>query len=98
MMAAERRAGEAIAAVRTHPVDLDGASFRHFAAAREALKQQDLYCNPGPLQFHGDLGDTLTYRLRIEQRERAAQLRELSEITRQLQHTCWPGCSAEVRP
>ena len=34
--------------VRTHPVDLDGASFRHFAAAREALKQQDLYCNPNP--------------------------------------------------
>ena len=58
---AERRAGEAIAAVRTHPVDnnpnpkpdpkpnpnpnpnqvrthpvdLDGASFRHFAATRE---------------------------------------------------------------
>ena len=48
MMAAERRAGEAIAAVRTHPVDLDGASFRHFAAAREALKQQDQYCNPNP--------------------------------------------------
>ena len=44
----------------------------------------------------GDLGDTLTYRLRIEQRERAAQLLELSAITRQLQHTCWPGCSAEV--
>jgi len=38
------------------------------------LKQQDLYCNPGPLQFHGALGHTLTHRLRMEQRERAAQV------------------------
>lgn len=96
MMSAERRAGEAIAAVRTHPVDLDGASFRHFAAIRDALKQQDLYCNPGPLQFHGALGRTLTHRLRMEQRERAAQLSELAQITTQLQDTCWPGCSADV--
>ena len=40
----------------------------------QVLKQQDLYCNPGPLQFHGALGHTLTHRLRMEQRERAAQV------------------------
>jgi hypothetical protein len=32
----------------------------------------------------------------MEQRERAAQLLELSQITTQLQDTCWPGCSADV--
>jgi pyrophosphate--fructose-6-phosphate 1-phosphotransferase len=96
MMGATRRAGEAIAAVRTHPVDLHGLCFGRFAAMREALKEQDLYCNPGPLQFAGALGHTLTHRLNMEWRERAAQLQELAAILGGISDACWPGCSADV--
>ena len=96
LMGAEKRAGVAIPAVTTHPVDLDGASFRRFAAVREALRQKELYCNPGPVQFDGPLAAAVTHRLNDEQHARAAKLRELAAILGEVDTTCWPGCSADV--
>ena len=96
MMGAEKRAGVAIPAVTTHPVDLDGASFRRFAAVREVLKEKELYCNPGPVQFDGPLAGAITHRLNDEQHARAEKLRELAAILGEVDTTCWPGCSADV--
>ena len=96
LMSAESRAGVSIAAIRSTQVDLMGSSFRRFASHRAADLASDRYVNPGPLQFAGALAGGTSLRLSEEHAERGAKLRELREICRQVEASCWPGCSAGV--
>jgi hypothetical protein len=97
MMSADRRAGAAVAAIRPSTVDLSSAAFRRFALVRERLKLADAYTNPGPMQFFGSMATgPCPGRLLAEHSGRAAELREIEAICRELGAACWPGCPAHV--
>ena len=97
MMSADRRGGAAVAVIRPSTVDLGGASFRRFALIRDRLKTADVYCNPGPMQFMGDLAHGPSPgRLLAEHAGRADELREVEAICRELGASCWPGCPYDV--
>lgn len=49
----ERRGGERKPVIRKTLVDLSGGVFRHFAEQRPAWRLQDMYRQPGPMQFFG---------------------------------------------
>ena len=53
LMCVERRRGRDRVVVRKTLVDLDGAPFRAFAAARARWAVGDEYVSPGPIQFSG---------------------------------------------
>jgi len=97
LLSAEGRAGQAIAAIRPSQVRLSGRSFKHFASHRDEWKMSDQYCNPGPLQFSGDLAfNRANPSAEAEAGKRAAELREIAAICQQVESSCWPGCSEAV--
>jgi len=69
MMNMERRHGETKPVIRKALVDLNGAPFKAFAAARAAWAMEDNYLNPGPIQYFGppSVCDAVTITLALEQ-------------------------------
>jgi len=97
MMSADRRAGSAVAVIRPSTVDLGSPAFRRFAIIRERLQAADLYCNPGPMQFSGELAHGPSPgRLVAEHSGRAQELREMEAICREIATSCWPGCPPDT--
>ena len=97
MMSADRRSGAAVAIIRPSEVDLRSASFRRFKLMRERLAMEDLYCNPGPMQFASLLAARAPAgRLSADDAGRAADLEEVEAICREVAAACWPGCHADV--
>lgn len=72
MMNMERRHGKSKPVIRKALVDLNGAPFKAFAAARGAWAIEDNYLNPGPIQYFGPASvcDAVTITLALEQKKR----------------------------
>ncbi len=68
MMQIESRKGRPTPVIARALVDLDGAPFRAFAAAREAWQVEDHYLYPGPIQYFGptQIADARTRTLHLE--------------------------------
>lgn len=68
MMQIESRKGVPTPVIARALVDLDGAPFRAFAAAREAWQVEDHYLYPGPIQYFGptQIADARTRTLHFE--------------------------------
>jgi len=97
MMAAERRAGQAVAVIRPSQVSLYSPSFKRWALIRDHCKQTDTYCNPGPMQLSGPLAfGPSPGRLLAEHVDRGPSLAEVADICREVSSACWPGCHADV--
>ncbi len=69
MMNMERRHGASKPVIRKALVELHGAPFKAFAAARAHWAIQDEYLNPGPIQYFGppSVCDAVTITLALEQ-------------------------------
>ena len=69
MMNMERRNGEMKPVIRKPLVELDGAPFKAFAAARDEWAKQTAYVYPGPIQYWGpsEVCDEPTKTLQLEQ-------------------------------
>jgi len=97
MMAADRRAGQAVAVVRPAQVSLHSAAFSRWVFIRERLKLVDHYCNPGPLQLCGPLAaGPSPGRLLAEHAARGDSLAEVQEILSEISSVCWAGCSGDT--
>ena len=72
MMNMERRHGETKPVIRKALVDLNGAPFKAFAAARAGWAVEDSYLNPGPIQYFGppSVCDAVTITLALEQKQK----------------------------
>lgn len=72
MMNMERRHGKSKPVIRKALVDLQGAPFKAFAAARDRWAMEDSYLNPGPIQYFGppSVCDAVTITLALEQKKR----------------------------
>ena len=71
MMNMERRNGEMKPVIRKALVELDGAPFKAFAAARDEWAKQTSYVYPGPIQYWGptEVCDEPTKTLQLEQQK-----------------------------
>ena len=71
MMNMERRNGEMKPVIRKALVELDGAPFKAFAAARDEWAKQTAYVYPGPIQYWGptEVCDEPTKTLQLEQQK-----------------------------
>jgi diphosphate--fructose-6-phosphate 1-phosphotransferase len=97
MMSADRRSGVSVAVIRPSQVELHSSAFKRFALVRDKFKLAEMYCNPGPMQFHGPLAHGPSPgRLTAEHSGRAEQLREVEQVCRELSAACWAGCPADV--
>lgn len=96
LLSAENRAGAAVPAIRPSRVDLRGACFARFSAARRENLMGDHFVNPGPLQFHGPLAMQSSPHLVGHVETRHEKLAELAAICRHVEATCWPGCDEDV--
>jgi len=69
MMNMERRNGEMKPVIRKALVELDGAPFKAFAAARDEWAKQTAYVYPGPIKYWGpsEVCDEPTKTLQLEQ-------------------------------
>ena len=70
MMNMEKRNGEMKPVIRKALVELDGAPFKAFAAAREKWARETCYVYPGPIQYWGptEVCDKPTITLELEQK------------------------------
>ena len=71
MMNMEKRNGEMKPVIRKALVELDGAPFKAFAAAREKWARETCYVYPGPIQYWGptEVCDKPTITLELEQQK-----------------------------
>lgn len=61
-----------------------------------APQSQDLYRNPGPVQFAGDTANNRLMSLELETDDYLGQLQELRVALKEIQESCRPGCSSNL--
>ena len=66
LMNMERRSGHDKPVIKKALTELDGNPFKVFCEKRESWKVQDLYRNPGPIQFQGPGCDDISFTLKYE--------------------------------
>ncbi|XP_077236905.1 pyrophosphate--fructose 6-phosphate 1-phosphotransferase subunit alpha-like [Tasmannia lanceolata] len=81
-----------------HPtaVDLKGKPHQLLLRDAEKLLMNDLYANPGPLQFEGPGSDSKTISLCVEDQDYMGRVKELQGYLDKVKMIVKPGCSQEV--
>ncbi|XP_020596774.1 pyrophosphate--fructose 6-phosphate 1-phosphotransferase subunit alpha-like [Phalaenopsis equestris] len=88
----------AIGKPAVHPasVDLKGKAYELMRRNAARFLVDDLYRNPGPLQFEGDGGDSKTFTLSVEDLDYMGRIKLLQEYLDKVKDMVKPGCSQEV--
>ncbi|KAG9452142.1 hypothetical protein H6P81_005046 [Aristolochia fimbriata] len=81
-----------------HPaaVDLSGKPYGMLLENVERLLMDDIYRNPGPLQFAGTGGDSKPITLSAEDKDYMGRIKELQAYLDKVRIMVKPGCSQEV--
>jgi diphosphate-dependent phosphofructokinase len=90
------RAGTGKPSVPHAKIDLQSVSYRKFAENKHLWSVQDLYENPGPLQFHGPTADEITHTLQLESFDYLTRIQSLYRALQDITVQCRPGCSSTV--
>jgi len=69
LMNIEERKGKKVPVIQKQLVDLDGKIFNSFKMQRSKWIVDDMYRNPGPIQYYGPLADEISHSLALEQSE-----------------------------
>lgn len=77
-------------------IDLQSASYRKFAEQKSQWALQDMYENPGPVQFQGPTADEITHTLQLESFDYLTKIQSLYSALQDITVQCRPGCSATV--
>jgi diphosphate--fructose-6-phosphate 1-phosphotransferase len=77
-------------------IDLQSVSYRQFAESKHEWAVQDLYENPGPVQFHGPTADAITQTLQLESFDYLSRIQSLYAALQEITAQCRPGCSSTV--
>ncbi|KAF8405610.1 hypothetical protein HHK36_010517 [Tetracentron sinense] len=90
-------------AVHPATVDLKGKAYEYVSAAMMLLRQNatkflmdDIYRNPGPLQFDGPGADAKTVSLCVEDQDYMGRIKKLQEHLDKVRNIVKPGCSQDV--
>ncbi|KAJ4763288.1 Pyrophosphate--fructose 6-phosphate 1-phosphotransferase subunit alpha [Rhynchospora pubera] len=81
-----------------HPatVDLRGKSYELWREKAAALLLEDMYRNPGPLQFEGPGSDLTTISLSVEDQDYMGRIKKLQQYLEQVRSIVKPGCSQDI--
>ncbi|KAJ8500246.1 hypothetical protein OPV22_010798 [Ensete ventricosum] len=81
-----------------HPsiVDLKGKVYELLRQKASSFLMDDLYRNPGPLQFEGPGADVKTYTLSVEDQDYMGRIKKLQEYLDKVKSIVKPGCSQDV--
>ncbi|EFJ20412.1 hypothetical protein SELMODRAFT_108705 [Selaginella moellendorffii] len=83
-------------AVHSARVDLKGKPYELLSQNASALLMDDLYRNPGPLQFDGPGADLKTITLSVEDRDYIGRIQELRSYLDKVKDIIKPGCPEEI--
>jgi len=72
-------------------VDLSSKVYREWVAIKERCKMEELYENPGPIQFNGSTRDSITQHLRLNENY-IMKYRDLKRLTSEIESMLEPGC------
>ncbi|XP_073003347.1 pyrophosphate--fructose 6-phosphate 1-phosphotransferase subunit alpha-like [Typha latifolia] len=81
-----------------HPatVDLKGKAYELLREKAPSFLMDDLYRNPGPLQFDGSGADDKTFTLSVEDQDYMGRIQKLQEYLDKVRSIVKPGCSQDV--
>ncbi|KAF8379080.1 hypothetical protein HHK36_028508 [Tetracentron sinense] len=81
-----------------HPaiVDLRGKPYEMLTKDAEKFLMNDLYRNPGPLQFEGPGSDGKPFSLCVEDQDYMGRVKELQSYLHKVKMIVKPGCSQQV--
>jgi pyrophosphate--fructose-6-phosphate 1-phosphotransferase len=77
-------------------VELQSASYRAYAEQKHLWAVQDMYENPGPLQFSGPTSNAITHTLQLESFDYMTRIESLYAALQDITVQCRPGCSSTV--
>mmetsp|Transcript_12000 Transcript_12000/g.15155 ORF Transcript_12000/g.15155 Transcript_12000/m.15155 type:complete len:1183 (-) Transcript_12000:326-3874(-) len=77
-------------------VDLNGQAYMHYKQNIDQCMAEEVYKNPGPLQFNGTTADCVTKTLEHEEQNYLKELATLREELEAVRLSCSPGCSRVV--
>ncbi|PKU74463.1 pyrophosphate--fructose 6-phosphate 1-phosphotransferase subunit alpha-like isoform X1 [Dendrobium catenatum] len=83
-------------AVHPASVDLKGKAYELLRRNASGFLLDDLYRNPGPLQFDADGADAKTFTLSVEDHDYMGRIKLLQEYLDKVKNIVQPGCSQEV--
>ncbi|KAF5179996.1 Pyrophosphate--fructose 6-phosphate 1-phosphotransferase subunit alpha [Thalictrum thalictroides] len=83
-------------AVHPAPVDLKGKAYELLRQNATKFLMDDVYRNPGPLQFDGPGADTKTMSLCVEDQDYMGRIKKLQEYLDKVRSIVKPGCSQDV--
>ncbi|EPS71673.1 hypothetical protein M569_03082, partial [Genlisea aurea] len=93
-----KRYGRSFAKPALHPanVDLKGKAYELLRQSASKFLVDDLYRNPGPLQFDGPGADARPITLNVEDQDYMGRIKRLQEYLDQVRSIVKPGCSQDV--
>ncbi|KAK8926500.1 Pyrophosphate--fructose 6-phosphate 1-phosphotransferase subunit alpha [Platanthera zijinensis] len=83
-------------AVHPASVDLKGKAYELLRRNASSFLLDDLYRNPGPLQFDGPGADAKSFTLSVEDQDYMGRIKLLQEYLDKVKSIVKPGCSQEV--
>ncbi|CAL9172294.1 unnamed protein product [Musa hybrid cultivar] len=83
-------------AIHPSTVDLKGKVYELLRQKALSFLTDDLYRNPGPLQFEGPGADVKTYTLSVEDQDYMGRIKKLQEYLDKVKSIVKPGCSQDV--
>lgn len=83
-------------AIHPSTVDLKGKVYELLRQKALSFLMDDLYRNPGPLQFEGPGADVKTYTLSVEDQDYMGRMKKLQEYLDKVKSIVKPGCSQDV--
>ncbi|KAF0935132.1 hypothetical protein E2562_030419, partial [Oryza meyeriana var. granulata] len=83
-------------AVHMATVDLKGKAFELLRNNSSSFLMDDIYRNPGPLQFEGAGADSKPISLCVEDQDYMGRIKKLQEYLEKVKSIVKPGCSQDV--
>ncbi|XP_031473218.1 pyrophosphate--fructose 6-phosphate 1-phosphotransferase subunit alpha [Nymphaea colorata] len=83
-------------AIHVTPVDLKGKAYEWLRQNAAMFLMDDIYRNPGPLQYEGPGADVRTVTLAVEDQDYMGRIKKLQEYLEKVKTIVKPGCSQDV--
>ena len=77
-------------------IDMGSPSYLAFAEGKAAWSVEDMYENPGPVQFSGPTADDISHTLQLESFDYLTHIQSLYAALQDITAQCRPGCSSTV--